>query len=348
MTALTWIAIALCVSQSAMFSGLNLAFFSLSRLRLGMEARKGSQEALRVLSLRKDSNLLLTTILWGNVAVNVLLALLSESVLAGVAAFMFSTVVITLLGEIVPQAYFSRHALKMASSLAPVMRFYRLLFFPVAKPSALVLDAWLGPESIEYFKERDLAELIRFHADSPHAEEIDRMEGRGAVNFLAIDDVGVAEEGEEVHPESILTLPFEGDRPVFPSFTAAGSDPFLRSLDRSGKKWVILTDEEGEPRLVLNADGFLREVLLGDTWVDPLSRCHRPIVISDQEARLGETIPQLTVDPAQPEDDVVDEDIVLVWAEQKRIITGADLLGRLLRGIVQTMPSSEDAEPVAS
>ena len=35
-----------------------------------------------------------------------------------------------------------------------------------------------------------------------------------------------------------------------------------------------------------------------------------------------------------PEDDVIDNDLILVWGEEKRIITGADLLGRLLRGIV--------------
>jgi len=36
-----------------------------------------------------------------------------------------------------------------------------------------------------------------------------------------------------------------------------------------------------------------------------------------------------------PEDDVVDKDIILYWGKkEKRIITGADLLGRLLRGIV--------------
>jgi metal transporter CNNM len=32
--------------------------------------------------------------------------------------------------------------------------------------------------------------------------------------------------------------------------------------------------------------------------------------------------------------DVIDHDLILVWGKQKRIITGADLLGRLLRGIV--------------
>lgn len=59
---LVWLAIAFCVTQSAMFSGLNLAFFSLSRLHLEVEAENGNRAARRILSLRKDSNFLLTTI----------------------------------------------------------------------------------------------------------------------------------------------------------------------------------------------------------------------------------------------------------------------------------------------
>ena len=35
------------------------------------------------------------------------------------------------------------------------------------------------------------------------------------------------------------------------------------------------------------------------------------------------------------QDDVVDNDVIIVWAKEKRIITGSDLLGRLLRGIVR-------------
>ena len=55
-----------------------------------------------MLDLRKDSNLTLATVLWGNVTINVLLTLLSDSVLAGVGAFIFSTIIITLFGEIIP------------------------------------------------------------------------------------------------------------------------------------------------------------------------------------------------------------------------------------------------------
>ena len=91
MSLITWIGIFFCVTQSAMFSGMNLALFSISRLRLEVEASLGNRDATKILLLRKDSNFLLATVLWGNVGINVLLTLLSNSVLAGVSAFFFST-----------------------------------------------------------------------------------------------------------------------------------------------------------------------------------------------------------------------------------------------------------------
>jgi metal transporter CNNM len=54
--ALLWIGIVFCISQSAMFSGLNLAFFSLSRLQLEVEMKQGNIAAGKVLSARQDSN----------------------------------------------------------------------------------------------------------------------------------------------------------------------------------------------------------------------------------------------------------------------------------------------------
>lgn len=48
--------------------------------------------------------------------------------------------------------------------------------------------------------------------------------------------------------------------------------------------------------------------------------------------------------PKHPEDDVIDHDLILVWGKQKRIITGADLLGRLLRGIIESQRSIDLVE----
>ncbi|HAS53546.1 MAG TPA: hypothetical protein DCS42_05135 [Nitrospiraceae bacterium] len=53
----------------------------------------------------------------------------------------------------------------------------------------------------------------------------------------------------------------------------------------------------------------------------------------DPRILLGNVISRLKVLPQSSEDDVIDQDIVLVWGPVKRVITGSDILGRLLRGI---------------
>lgn len=330
---LTWMGILFCVTQSAMFSGLNLAFFSVSRLRLEVEVATGNRKAAKVLRMREDSNFLLTTILWGNVGINVLLTLLSNSVMAGIAAFFFSTVVITFVGEITPQAYFSRHALHMASMLAPVLKLYQFILYPVAKPVAKVLDSWLGAEGIHYFRERDLREVIKKHMDA-NETDVERIEGLGALNFLALDDIIVVQEGEPVDPQSVIALPMVNGLPVFPPFDRVPSDPFLCRIQASEKKWVIITDPVGSPRFVLDSDAFLRKTLFDTTLVTPFAYCHRPIIVKDTSLPLGSVILQLKVQPHHELDDVIDHDIILVWGDEKRIITGADILGRLMRGIV--------------
>ena len=84
-----WLGIIFCLTQSAMFSGLNLAFFSLSRLQLEVEANRGDKRAAKMLTLRLDSNFLLATILWANVSINVLLTMLSDSAMAGTGFSLF-------------------------------------------------------------------------------------------------------------------------------------------------------------------------------------------------------------------------------------------------------------------
>jgi hypothetical protein len=317
-----------------MFSGLNLAFFSISKLRLEIEISKNNRHALKVMKLRRDSNFLLTTILWGNVGINVLLTLLSNSVMAGLIAFVFSTFVITFLGEIIPQAYFSRHALSMASLLAPVLRIYQVLLFPVAKPSALILDKWLGPESIQYFREGDFRKMFKLHM-AANESDIEAVEGLGALNFLAMDDVPIIREGEPVDARSVIDIAFEAGKPLFPEIAPSCSDPFLVKVQASGKKWVILTDLQGEPKTAVDADGFLRSALFHGSAFQPHHFCHRPLVMREPDISLGQLISLLKVIPESDGDDVIDRDIILFWGEEKRIITGTDILGRLLRGIVQ-------------
>ena len=330
---LVWIGIAFCITQAAIFSGLNLAIFSISKLRLEVAAAGGNRDALELLALRKDSNLTLATVLWGNVTVNVLLTLLSDSVLAGVGAFVFSTIVITLFGEIFPQAYFARNALRMGARLAPVLKLYQFGLYPVAKPTAIFLNWWLGLEGIRFLHERDFRALITRHVGAAGAD-VGQLDAVGALNFLDLDDILVVNEGETIDPRSIITLPIENERPVLPKFERSPADPFLRLLNASGKKWVIIVDASGRPSFVLDAHHFLRDLLFDTMSAGPEFYWHRPVIVTDMRMPLGGVIGRMQVKPEHAEDDVIDNDLTLVWGEQKRIITGADLLGRLLRGIV--------------
>jgi metal transporter CNNM len=326
-----WLGIVLCVAQSAAFSGLNLAVFSLSQLRLQLEADAGNADAASVLALRNDSNRVLSTIIWGNVSTNVLLTLLSDSVLAGVYAFLFSAIAITLLGEIFPQAYFSRNALRMTSRFLPFLNFYLFVLYPLAKPTAMVLDAWLGKEGITYLAEKDVRSLLARSAVS--GGDIGRIEAAGAQNFLDLDDLLVSKEGEPVDPQSIISLPLANGRCILPKFARSPDDPFLRQVDASDKKWVIVTNPVGEPVFVIDSHHFLRDALFDQLDTDPSTYWHRPIIVRDMKTCLGSVIGQMRVVVERPGDDVFDNDLILVWGPQKRIITGSDLLGRLLRNI---------------
>jgi hypothetical protein len=75
-------------------------------------------------------------------------------------------------------------------------------------------------------------------------------------------------------------------------------------------------------------------VLAGTGETDGYHYCHRPIIIDNPEKPLGFVMADLRRGMAQTSDAVIAKDVVLLWAkDNKRVVTGADLLGRLLRGI---------------
>ena len=63
-----WLGIIACIALSALFSGLNLAIFSLSQLRLQIEADAGNRDAARVLDLRKNLQLYARYCIWATSA----------------------------------------------------------------------------------------------------------------------------------------------------------------------------------------------------------------------------------------------------------------------------------------
>ena len=95
------------------------------------------------------------------------------------------------------------------------------------------------------------------------------------------------------------------------------------------------TDERGSsaPTRALEAPDFLRAAMFEPGPVNPAAYCHRPVTVTDRHTPLGEVIERLE---SVPGDDIIDRDLILLWSEGKgRVITGRDILGRLLRGIAR-------------
>ena len=93
-----------------------------------------------VLELRKNSNQVLATIIWGNVTTNVLLTLLSDSVLAGVAGVLVLGLRYHAARRDHSAGLFLAKRAADDGAFLPFLDFYRFVLYPLAKPTALLLD----------------------------------------------------------------------------------------------------------------------------------------------------------------------------------------------------------------
>lgn len=132
------IGIGVLVICSAFFSATETAFSSLNRIRIKNMAENGSKKASLVLSLHKDYDKLLSTILVGNNIVNIAAASIATVLFVqyfGKSGASWSTLVITvvvlILGEITPKSLAKESPEKFAMFMAPIMRVLIKLLTPV-------------------------------------------------------------------------------------------------------------------------------------------------------------------------------------------------------------------------
>lgn len=170
-----------------MFSGMNLGLMSLGPHELKRKIKFGDKRAQGVYAVRKNGNLLLVTLLLGNVAVNSALSVFLGSFTVGFVAIVVSTALITLFGEIIPQAILSRYALAIGYQLRWVVWVFLVIFYPIAKPIAWLLDKILGDELPTVYSRNELLSIIEEH--SAHDDsDIDRDEEQIATGALSFSD----------------------------------------------------------------------------------------------------------------------------------------------------------------
>jgi len=175
-----------------MFSGLNLGLMSLDVFSLKRKMELGDIDAMRVYPIRKKGNLLLATILFANIAVNSAIAIILESIAGGVIAGIIATGTIFILGDVLPQAFVSRFALRFSSITAPITKFFMFILYPICGPVAYALDKMLGNEIPTIYSKNEMMKFIAEHEDHPSAP-IDADEERIIHGALQYSDKKVAE-----------------------------------------------------------------------------------------------------------------------------------------------------------
>ncbi len=184
--------VAALVGMSAICSGLNISLMSLNLADLERKVKLGSKNAMKVLPLRKNSHLTLASILLTNVAVISTTSLVIDEKLGGLIAGVSSTLLIVIFGEVVPQAYFARYALRVTARFAWLLRIMIILTYPVSKPLQVLLDRLFGHENAKLHNRRELGLIISDH-DSNKSSELDNGEIKIMKAALALSEKRVKE-----------------------------------------------------------------------------------------------------------------------------------------------------------
>lgn len=290
---------------SGTFSGLTLGLLGLDLTGLdiiikGDPTSDESQYAKKIYPLRKDGNLLLCTLLLGNVAVNSMLSILLADILSGEVGFAVSTVFIVIFGEIIPQAYFSRYALWVGAKAVPVVKVLIIVMYVFTKPIAMVLDYALGEELGTVHTRRQLEEVIKFHGQQNllDNEEVGMMKGALAYAKKKVSDV-MTKRGDVFMLPVTQTLDFNTISTIFrrgfsriPVYDSSKNNVVGILFTKD----LILLDPEDNVSIRNVLHFFSRTVMKvreENTLSEVLNlfksgRCHLAIVVSAQDSKVSE------------------------------------------------------------
>ena len=68
------------------------------------------------------------------------LSILLSNVTTGIAGLLISTALLVVFAEIIPQSICSRHGLRLGAYTSWMIKFFMVVFLPVAWPLAFILD----------------------------------------------------------------------------------------------------------------------------------------------------------------------------------------------------------------
>jgi putative hemolysin len=181
---------------SALISGAEVAFFSLSQIELDKALESNSNNQKTVVNLLKNPQKLLATILISNNFINILIVLIfayiGETIFKNITPlilkFLIEVVLVTFLillfGEVLPKVYASRNALKFASIMALPIKILNSILTIISLPLMNLtnfIEAKLGKKKSSLSVEK-LSQALKLTSDKATTKDEQKIL-QGIVNF---------------------------------------------------------------------------------------------------------------------------------------------------------------------
>ncbi|CCE66221.1 hypothetical protein TPHA_0P00630 [Tetrapisispora phaffii CBS 4417] len=160
------------VLLGGIFAGLTLALMGQDEIYLKVIQTSGSPRERQLASsvldlLAMGKHQILVTLLLSNVITNETLPIVLDRFIGknggGWQAVLFSTVLIVIFGEIIPQSICVKYGLQIGSVLSPYVRLLIYLLYPISYPIAKLLDHILGEDHGTMYKKSGLKTLVNLH-----------------------------------------------------------------------------------------------------------------------------------------------------------------------------------------
>ncbi|EAS07552.3 transmembrane protein, putative (macronuclear) [Tetrahymena thermophila SB210] len=163
------------VMMAGICSGLNVGLLSIDVVALNLKIKSGTENekknAQQILDVLSNHHLLLSTLLVANALAMEALPIFFHEIIPAAFAVLFSTIIVVVFGEIIPQAYCTGpKQFEIASKSLPIIKLLILIFWIFCFPIAKFLDWLLGKhDSSKYRKnKKDLKALIELHENGQH------------------------------------------------------------------------------------------------------------------------------------------------------------------------------------
>lgn len=192
------VVIGVLVIFSSFFSSCEIAYSTVSKIKLKKEAEKNNKNALSAISIIDNYPVLLSTVLVGNNLVNVLISSLGTLVavrqfgdeLGPILSTVILTVVLLIFGEILPKTLGSKYCFRLSLLYTKIFKFFRVLFFPLSfiinKCVSFVLKNYREDEQAPTATDEELITIAEELEEEGVIDEDDAELIKSAIDFCDV------------------------------------------------------------------------------------------------------------------------------------------------------------------